>query len=90
MLLNIAAPLGVPREAVEDIEIGGYLVPKGAMAIFDLDSVHHDPTIWGSDANEFKPERWIDEEGQLRSFDGFMPFGLGRFRKFCLTTNSNE
>jgi hypothetical protein len=27
-----------------------------------------DPDIWGSDAREMKPERWIDEHGQLRKF----------------------
>ncbi|KAL5047695.1 hypothetical protein BDW71DRAFT_33861 [Aspergillus fruticulosus] len=28
-------------------------------------SLHLDPSIWGPDANEFKPSRWLDEAGNL-------------------------
>ncbi|OAX83807.1 hypothetical protein ACJ72_01828 [Emergomyces africanus] len=28
-------------------------------------SMHLDPAIWGADAGEFRPSRWVDESGQL-------------------------
>ncbi|KAL5334268.1 putative cytochrome P450 monooxygenase [Aspergillus crustosus] len=28
-------------------------------------SIHLDPANWGPDANEFRPSRWIDEQGQV-------------------------
>lgn len=33
-------------------------VPKGTVVEMDLYTVQRDPTIWGSDADEFKPDRW--------------------------------
>ena len=61
---------------VQDFELGGYLLPKDATVILHLHSVHHDATYWEA-ADEFRPERWIAEDGQLKKFDGFMPFSIG-------------
>ncbi|EDN08659.1 predicted protein [Histoplasma mississippiense (nom. inval.)] len=40
------------------------LTPPMDILICQL-SMHLDPTIWGADASEFRPSRWIDESGQL-------------------------
>ena len=32
-------------------------------------AVARDQDVWGEDAALFKPERWIAEDGTLRSFD---------------------
>lgn len=57
----------VTRTALRDttLPLGGgddgrspLFVPKGRVVEIDLYTVQRDPTIWGSDANEFKPERW--------------------------------
>ena len=37
-----------------------------------------DHEIWGDPGN-FRPERWIDENGKLRSFPSFIPFGIGKW-----------
>jgi cytochrome P450 len=36
------------------------LVKKGSKFIAGFDAMYRDPKIWGSDADEFIPERWID------------------------------
>ncbi|EME87194.1 uncharacterized protein MYCFIDRAFT_184329 [Pseudocercospora fijiensis CIRAD86] len=40
---------------------------------------HYDAEIFGADVEEFRPERWIDADGEeLKRMEGlFVPFGLG-------------
>jgi cytochrome P450 len=42
-------------------------------------SIHLDRRIWGDDANEFRPSRWIDESGQLITPDKgtYLPWSGG-------------
>ncbi|KAL7141993.1 hypothetical protein ABFS83_08G092300 [Erythranthe nasuta] len=77
-----AAPLGGFREFTEDINIRGYNVPKGTWLIVNLWKLHRDPRVWGEDAMEFRPERFLsgphvnlDVKGQ--DFE-LIPFGAGR------------
>lgn len=44
-------------------------------------SLHHDQDHWG-DPEVFRPERFINNDGVLKSDDWVMPFGLGK--KKCL------
>ncbi|PQE31377.1 putative cytochrome P450 52A12 protein [Rutstroemia sp. NJR-2017a WRK4] len=37
-----------------------FLVHKGTVVEMDLYTVQRDPSIWGEDADEFKPNRWLD------------------------------
>jgi cytochrome P450 / NADPH-cytochrome P450 reductase len=46
----------------EDRIIGGhYLIPKGSSIGVLIMKSHHDPAVYGEDADEFKPERMLDE-----------------------------
>ena len=36
--------------------------------------------IWGDDVDTFRPDRWIDEAGEIRNVPEFIPFGIGMFR----------
>lgn len=47
-------------------------------------SLHHDLDHWG-DPEVFRPERFINKEGVLKSDDWVMPFGLGK-KKFNIST----
>lgn len=71
-----AAPVLVPHESSAPCTVGGYHVPKGTMLLYNLWAVQNDPKLWDG-PREFKPERFVDLEGQR---DGFMlmPFGYGR------------
>ena len=42
--------------------LGQYLVPTNSPILVLLQRVHRDPKIWGSDADEFKPERMMGEK----------------------------
>ncbi|XP_071505091.1 steroid 17-alpha-hydroxylase/17,20 lyase-like [Diadema antillarum] len=65
-----------------DIFTGDYVIPKGAIVIVNLHSMHFDPQEW-DDPDSFKPEHFLDEAGTVRQHPpGFMPFGAGR--RSCL------
>ncbi|ETM31286.1 hypothetical protein L914_21117 [Phytophthora nicotianae] len=50
----------------------GTFVPKGARVVFSMYGSARQPTVWGSDAAEYKPERWIDEKtGKLKTISSY-------------------
>ncbi|KAF7952101.1 uncharacterized protein EAE97_001598 [Botrytis byssoidea] len=40
-------------------------IPKGTVVGLDLYTLQRDPAIWGADADEFKPGRWLDVDRPL-------------------------
>ncbi|KAK1562250.1 hypothetical protein Q3G72_008799 [Acer saccharum] len=72
----------------EDVELGGYLIPKGISVNYLIPDLGRNPNLW-EDPMEFKPERFLfhGENGNERklSFDitgskeiKMLPFGAGR------------
>ncbi|KAH0595801.1 hypothetical protein MHUMG1_06349 [Metarhizium humberi] len=47
------------REAVEDTTVQGYPIPKGSVVLLSPWATNVDQNLWGGDALEFKPERWL-------------------------------
>ncbi|XP_045785006.1 probable cytochrome P450 305a1 [Maniola jurtina] len=77
--LCTVAPFLGGRRALTDIEMEGYLIPKGTTILVSLGDLHQDETLW-DEPNTFKPERFIDENGALKTPANLYPFGLGRRR----------
>ncbi|XP_025030837.1 cytochrome P450 2C18-like [Python bivittatus] len=70
-----------PRETTCDTKFRGYNIPKvwQYMAVAPvLTSVHFDPFQWET-PERFNPDHFLDEKGQFRRRDGFMPFSAGRW-----------
>jgi cytochrome P450 len=76
------------REALQDtsLPIGGGIdgkspifVPKGRTVVFNIYALHRRTDIYGEDANEFKPERWLDEGDRkgIRPGWAYLPFNGG-------------
>ncbi|GMS88839.1 hypothetical protein PENTCL1PPCAC_11014, partial [Pristionchus entomophagus] len=42
----------------------------------DTYGLHFDPSIWGEDVDEFKPERWLDSDRRVPPH-AYIPFGVG-------------
>ncbi|CAG5131719.1 unnamed protein product [Candidula unifasciata] len=71
------APIGLRREVSESFTVRGFSIPQGSIIWPVIDSVHYDPKIWG-DPENFRPERFIDENGSLLNREELIPFGIGR------------
>ncbi|EIN06727.1 cytochrome P450 [Punctularia strigosozonata HHB-11173 SS5] len=59
------APIGLPREIRDDDVYMGYYMPKGSVVIGNVWALTHDERVY-PDPYAFKPERFLDEKGQLR------------------------
>ncbi|XP_051731734.1 cytochrome P450 2J2-like isoform X6 [Ctenopharyngodon idella] len=70
-------PLGFPKQAVKDTILGGYFIPKGTSVTTNLSSVLHDPNEWET-PDTFNPGHFLDENGQFRKRDAFLPFSAGK------------
>ncbi|EXJ92679.1 cytochrome P450 oxidoreductase [Capronia epimyces CBS 606.96] len=69
----------VPRGGVE---LCGQFFPEGSIVGVNTWCAHYNEVVFGPDAKEFRPERWIDNEEQggerLKRMEAYyMPFGLG-------------
>jgi len=71
------APLALPHTANCDMMLGGYKVPKDSFIIAHIYSCHRDSASWG-DPDNFRPERWIDDQGKIKNIDAYIPFSLGK------------
>ncbi|GLT39661.1 hypothetical protein SLA2020_138410 [Shorea laevis] len=68
----------VIREALEDINIKGILVPKGMNIQIPIPVLQQSPELWGPDASKFNPERFVNGVlGACKAPQAYMPFGLG-------------
>ncbi|KAF7305701.1 Peroxidase [Mycena chlorophos] len=55
---------GLPRVVgPEGFEMDGVSVPSGCEVSAPAYTIQRDPRIWGEDAEEYRPERWIEEGG---------------------------
>ncbi|KAG1146795.1 hypothetical protein G6F37_004157 [Rhizopus arrhizus] len=77
--LRIAGPVDriVPRVVLEDMVVGGTLIPKGSSVNIDLYAIHHNTNFW-KNPDQFIPERFA-EGGEQESHEGltWLPFGNG-------------
>ena len=71
-------PIGVVHSPSEDVEMDGFLIPKGSFVFPNFHHIHHDPMYWEK-PNELYPEHWLDAEGNFISKrEGFLAFGVGK------------
>ncbi|KAL1961169.1 hypothetical protein VTO42DRAFT_3114 [Malbranchea cinnamomea] len=71
------APMGLPRIAPKGgLTIGDRTIPEGTIVSVSVWVIHHSKEIWGPDASEFNPDRWLTEDAaNLGKY--FIPWGFG-------------
>ncbi|KAI5634881.1 cytochrome p450 domain-containing protein [Phthorimaea operculella] len=69
----------VMREADRDLQIKSCTIPKGTACGVNAWGAGKSKRIWGPDAEEYKPQRWLDHEdlGRTKS-TSFLAFSYGK------------
>jgi cytochrome P450 len=63
------------RQPVQDTTLGGYDVPEDTTLLLGTYAVQHDPRWW-DDPDAFRPDRWLDDDGDRPEY-AYFPFGGG-------------
>ncbi|CAG4964125.1 unnamed protein product [Parnassius apollo] len=60
-----------------DLKLKNYTLHSGKNCLLFIYGVHRH-SVWGEDANDFKPERWLNPETLPKNSNSFLAFSLGR------------
>jgi cytochrome P450 len=75
--LRLYSPIhSLSRVALEECELGGYNIPKGATVMVSLYASHRLPKYWPK-PEHFDPERFSAEQGAARHRFAYLPFAAG-------------
>ena len=72
------------REAIEAVELGGYVLPAGTTVYMPQWVIHRD-SRWFDEPETFRPERWADGLTQRTHRYAYFPFGGGP--RLCIGNN---
>eukprot|EP00672_Neobodo_designis_P005783 CAMPEP_0174855374 /NCGR_PEP_ID=MMETSP1114-20130205/33127_1 /TAXON_ID=312471 /ORGANISM="Neobodo designis, Strain CCAP 1951/1" /LENGTH=513 /DNA_ID=CAMNT_0016090113 /DNA_START=43 /DNA_END=1584 /DNA_ORIENTATION=+ len=77
---------GIQRVPLRDVVLPGSdtFVRAGTMLQIPITFLHRDETVWGPDAETYRPERWIEDPGLRARVTpcSYMPFSVGK--RACL------
>ena len=78
MRFETLVPSSVPHRAMRNTTLAGFQIPKDTIVQIGLFALHNDKHVWG-DPENFRPERFLNDEGNLSLKKDFsLPFGAGR------------
>ncbi|KAL8145055.1 hypothetical protein AgCh_003319 [Apium graveolens] len=81
--LRLYAPdNSMSRRTLKNFKVGSLNIPAGTEFYLPQIAVHHDTKIWGVDANEFNPARFLEPPKHLGAY---FPFGIGS--RICIGRN---
>ena len=70
-------PLGVQHWTSQQVELDGFIIPANSIIIPNISEVHQEAGTWGSDSQQFRPERLLDSEGQYQRRREIIPYSTG-------------
>ena len=72
-------PLLIPHESVRDVTVDGYYIERKSRIIINAWAIGRDPKVWSENAEIFCPERFANDNIDIRGRDfRLIPFGSGR------------
>ena len=76
-------PFGIPHTSSVDDWYDGMFIPRGTICLQNMRVLNFDPEVFGPNAADFDPARYLDEKGQVMTpiegrEEGHMAFGFGR------------
>ncbi|KAI7741756.1 hypothetical protein M8C21_000600 [Ambrosia artemisiifolia] len=86
-VLRLYTPVvGMPRMVHKETKLGNITLPAGTLMQVHTMLLHYDPSIWGDDVKEFKPERFSQGVSKVtKGQTAFIPFGGGP--RVCIGQN---
>ncbi|CAK7201368.1 hypothetical protein SEUCBS139899_004072 [Sporothrix eucalyptigena] len=68
-----------PENKEEHVTVAGgkYEIPRDSAVLCLLGKIQRDPKVWGDDADQFRPERMLDENFAKLPKNAWKPFGTG-------------
>ncbi|KAL2165002.1 hypothetical protein VTH06DRAFT_298 [Thermothelomyces fergusii] len=70
----------------EGAELDGHFIPGGTTVACNSWVLHRDQDVFGADADDFRPERWLENEERARRMDRYM-FQFGGGSHLCIGRN---
>ncbi|KAL6192914.1 hypothetical protein ACLB2K_034000 [Fragaria x ananassa] len=84
MIINESLRLYPPviqlvRKTGREVRLGKFILPANIQVLIPNVAFHHDPQIWGPEAQLFKPERFSEGVAKATrdNMAAFLPFGMG-------------
>jgi cytochrome P450 family 33 len=65
------------HKTMRDVEVNGYRLKEGTAIVPQISTVLFDEKIFPN-PEQFRPERFLDENGHLKRCDQLAPFGMGK------------
>ncbi|KAF1939453.1 cytochrome P450 [Clathrospora elynae] len=87
MRMHPSVGLSMQRHAPEEgIELAGKFIPKGYRIGMNPAVVHYNKDVFGKDADDFRPERWLVSDEEWKAMDrNLLIFGAGT--RICIGKN---
>jgi cytochrome P450 len=87
MRMHPSVGLSMQRHAPEEgIELAGKFIPKGYRIGMNPAVVHYNKSVFGKDADDFRPDRWLVGGEEWRAMDkSLLIFGAGT--RTCIGKN---
>ncbi|KAI1702541.1 cytochrome p450 domain-containing protein [Ditylenchus destructor] len=70
-------PVNLNHTTTRDVVLNGYRLPKGTIVAPELCTVLYDENIF-PEPGVFRPERFLNEKGQLKKCEELIPFSVGK------------
>lgn len=73
------APLAIAHRCFKTTNFRGHVIPRDTIMLVSTYSLNMDEEYW-KDPFNFRPERFLDDNGEIIYHEPFMPFGAGKRR----------